>query len=242
MFGRSRSAAPQGQAASVPHRGDDVNPDLGLGSRVTQESRQRFLNPDGSFNVDRKGLSFLHSLNVYHWLLTIRWITFFLLIGLSYLVANVVFAVAYLLCGPAALVGAADPSLGSRFLQAFFFSVQTVSTIGYGSLTPHGLVANLLVTFEALIGLLGFALATGLLFARFSRPNARILYSRNAIVAPYHGITALEIRIVNARTSQLVNVGATVSLSRLETVDGKPYRKFYELSLERRMVVFFPLH
>ncbi len=221
---------------------NDVNQDLGLGTRVTQESRERFLNPDGSFNVERQGLSFLHSLNVYHWLLTIRWPTFFLLIGLSYLLANISFAAAYLLCGASALQSPGDPTLGSRFLEAFFFSVQTVSTIGYGSLTPHGIAANILVSIEALVGLLGFALATGLLFARFSRPDARILYSRNAIIAPYQGITALEIRIANARTSQLVNVSATVSLSRFETVDGRPYRKFHELPLERSMVVFFPLH
>ena len=230
-------------AAAPAQEGEDINRDLGLGSRVTQESRQRFLNRDGSFNVDRQGLSFLRSLNFYHWLLSIRWTTFFFLIGMSYLAANVLFAMAYLLCGSAALRAAtADPPLGSRFLEAFFFSVQTVSTIGYGSLTPHGLAANLLVTIEALIGLLGFALATGLLFARFSRPNAKILYSRHAIIAPYRGITALEVRIANARSSQLINVQATVALSRFESVDGHSVRRFYELKLERSMVVFFPLH
>lgn len=221
---------------------DEINRDLGLGSRVTQESRQRFLNRDGSFNVDRQGLSFLRSLNLYHWLLSIPWTLFFMLIGFSYLLANVLFAIAYLLCGPSALQGIGDPPLGDRFLEAFFFSVQTVSTIGYGTLTPQGFAANLLVTFEALIGLLGFALATGLLFARFSRPNARILYSRNAVIAPYHGITALEIRIANVRSSQLINVNATVTLSRFETVNNRRFRKFHVLSLERTMVTFFPLH
>jgi len=223
-------------------RNDEINRDLGLGSRVTQESRQRFLNRDGSFNVERRGLSFFRSLNVYHWLITIPWTMFFLLIALSYLLANVVFAFAFLLCGPGALQGSSEPVMNSRFLEAFFFSVQTVATVGYGGVTPHGLAANILVTIEVLIGLLCFALATGLLFARFSRPNAKIVFSRNAIVAPYHDITAFEFRIANARTSQLINVEATVSLSRLETIDGKPYRRFYELALERKMVVFFPLH
>ncbi len=221
---------------------DEINRDLGLGSRITQESRQRFLNRDGSFNVHRRGLSFLRSLNLYHWLITIPWTAFFILIALSYLLANVLFAFAFLLCGPGALQGIGEPVMNSRFLEAFFFSVQTVATIGYGGVTPHGLAANVIVTFEVLVGLLGFALATGLLFARFSRPNAKILFSRNAIVAPYRGITALEFRIANARTSQLINVEATVSMSRLETIAGKPYRKFYELALERKMVVFFPLH
>jgi len=168
-------------AAQQPN--DEINRDLGLGSRVTQESRQRFLNRNGSFNVDRRGLSFLRSLNLYHWLITTPWTAFFLLIALSYLLANVLFAFAFLLCGPGALQGTGDPVMNSRFLEAFFFSVQTVATIGYGGVTPHGLAANIIVTFEVLVGLLGFALATGLLFARFSRPDAKILFSRNAIVA-----------------------------------------------------------
>lgn len=226
----------------IQQSNEDINRDLGLGSRIAQESGQRFLNRDGSFNVDRLGLSFFRSLNLYHWLLTISWTSFFLLLALAYLVANLVFAVAFVLCGPEALRGASDPGIASPFLNAFFFSVQTVATIGYGGVRPVGIAANLIVTIEALAGLLGFALATGLLFARFSRPNARIIFSANAIVAPYRGATALEVRIVNARSSQLTNVSATLALSRLETVDGRPVRRFYDLELERRTVVFFPLH
>jgi inward rectifier potassium channel len=210
--------------------------------RVAQESRERFLNPDGTFNVRRHGLAFFQSLNVYHWLLTISWPSFFFLIAFSYIAANLLFAAGYLLCGPGALAGLSDTSGGGNFGDAFFFSVQTVATIGYGRVTPVGLAANLLVTLEALVGLLGFALATGLLFARFSRPDARILFSRNAIIAPYRGITALEFRIANQRNSQLINVEATVSLSLKQVIDGKPVRKFYPLKLERDKVVFFPLH
>jgi inward rectifier potassium channel len=221
---------------------EDINRDLGLGSRVAQDSGQRLLNRDGSFNVDRFGLSFFRSLNVYHWLLTISWTSFFLLLALAYLVVNLAFASAFVLCGPGALKGASDPGVASPFLNAFFFSVQTVATIGYGGVRPVGVPANLIVTVEALVGLLGFALATGLLFARFSRPNAKIIFSLNAIVAPYRGATALEIRIVNARSSQLTNVSAAVTLSRLETTEGRSRRRFYDLELERRTVILFPLH
>jgi inward rectifier potassium channel len=220
----------------------EINRDLGLGMRVAQESRERFLNPDGTFNVRRHGLAFFQSLNLYHWLLTISWPVFFLLIALSYLAANLMFAAGYLLCGPGALTGLSDSSAGSSFGDAFFFSVQTVATIGYGRVTPNGLAANILVTLEALVGLLGFALATGLLFARFSRPDARIIFSDNAIIAPYRGMTALEFRIANKRNSQLINVEATVSISLKEMADGKMVRKFYPLKLERDKVVFFPLH
>lgn len=159
-----------------------------------------------------------------------------------YVGTNVAFAAGYLLCGPEALHGSTGSKLGERFLEAFFFSVQTLATIGYGRVSPAGLAANLLVSVEALVGLLGFAFATGLLFSRFSRPIARILFSRKAVVAPYRGITGFMFRIANERSSQLIEVEATVTLSRQETQNGVATRKFYELSLERRRVVFFPLH
>jgi len=221
---------------------DDPNQDLGLGSRVAQQSRQRFLNRDGSFNVSRRGLSLFRSLSLYHWLLTVTWTRFFLLIALAYFAVNAFFGAGYYLCGPGALQGAAQGGPSDRFAEAFFFSVQTLATIGYGRLSPHGLPANLLVTFEALVGLMGFALATGLLFARVSRPSAKILFSERAVVAPYRGITGFMFRIVNERSSQLTEVEATVSLGLWEKVGGAPVRKFHELSLERKRVVFMPLH
>jgi inward rectifier potassium channel len=220
---------------------DDINKDLGLGSRVAQQSRLRFLNRDGSFNVERRGFPFLRSLNVYHWTLTMSW-TAFNSIVVAYFIVNLLFAAGYTLCGPSALHGSTAQGTGERFLEAFFFSVQTLATIGYGTMSPHGLPANILVTIEALFGLLGFALATGLLFARFSRPTAKIIFSKNAVMAPYREIIAFEFRIANERANELIEVHATVSLSRNEIVEGKLVRKFYPLSLERSSVVFMPLH
>ena len=130
----------------------------------------------------------------------------------------------------------------SRLLEAFFFSVQTLSTIGYGALSPVGVGANLLVAFEAMAGLMMVAIATGLVFARFSRPRAKIVFSTHAVVAPYGNLTAFEFRIANIRNSQLTNVHATVVPSRLETCDGKPSRRFHPLTLEREQVMFMPLH
>ena len=221
---------------------DDPNQDLGLGSRVAQKSRQRFLNRDGSFNVSRRGLSPLRSLSLYHWVLNVTWTRFFLLIALGYFAVNAFFATGYYLCGPGALLGSAGGSPAERFAEAFFFSVQTLATIGYGRMSPSGVPANLLVTFEALFGLMGFALATGLLFARVSRPSAQILFSESAVVAPYRDITAFMFRIVNERSNQLTQVEATVSLGLWEQVEGAPVRKFHELALERKRVVFMPLH
>jgi inward rectifier potassium channel len=129
-----------------------------------------------------------------------------------------------------------------RFWQEFFFSVHTLATIGYGTISPKSMSAHVLVTAEALVGLLGFALATGLLFARFSRPTARLLFSKNAILAPYREITGLMFRIVNARKPELIEVEVTVSLGWLEEKAGRTARQFHVLGLERKKVNFLPLH
>ena len=215
--------------------------DLGFGAVVASESRQRLLNRDGSFNVARRGLSFWASLSLYHWLLTISWIKFLSLTAIFYILTNVVFAFAYLMCGPGALVNSAEIGITSEFQRAFFFSVETFATIGYGHVTPSGLAAHLIVTLESLVGLLVFALAAGLLFARFSRPIAQIIFSRNAVIAPYRGIKAFEFRITNARTNQIIELEAKVLFSQFENEDGRTVRKFYPLSLERDKVAFFPL-
>jgi len=222
--------------------GREESGDLGLGSKVAQESHERFLNKNGTFSVQRKGLGFLRSLSLYHWLLTISWTRFILLIVGFYFIINLVFAYGYYLCGPEAFTGVDDVGQVGWFLQAFFFSVQTVATIGYGRISPASLPANILVTIDSLVGLLGLALITGILFSRFSRPSAKILFSNNAVIAPYRGITAFEFRTANERSNQLIEVNVSVTLSRFETEDGKRVRRFHLLSLERKSVVFFPLN
>jgi inward rectifier potassium channel len=212
--------------------------DLGLGDRVAQRSEARFLNPDGSFNVRRVGLSPLRSLSLYHHLLTITWPRFFANVAVFYFVSNLAFACAYVWAGPGALSGTSATTPGGRFLESFFFSVHTLATIGYGTMSPRSLPAHLLVTVEALFGLMGLALVTGILFARFSRPDARIVFSRQAVVAPFKGGSALMFRIANERTNQLLELSAIVTLNRLEA--GR--RRFYELPLERKHITFFPLH
>ncbi|HVG22419.1 MAG TPA: ion channel [Blastocatellia bacterium] len=221
--------------------GEDANRDLGFGAVVAGESRQRLLNRDGSFNVSREGLSFWASLSVYHSLLTMPWWKFLTAVTASYVFLNVVFAVAYILCGPDALENSVNANLGNGFARAFFFSVETFATIGYGNIAPVGLAPNVLVTIESLFGLLGFALATGLLFARFSRPTAQIIFSRSAIIAPYRDVTAFEFRITNARRNQIIELEAKVLFARFEKDGGHNVRRFYPLALERERVTFFPL-
>lgn len=222
-------------------RGEDENRDLGFGAVVAGESRQRLLNRDGSFNVARKGLSFWASLSLYHSLLTMPWWRFLTVVAASYLATNTLFATAYLMCGPAALENSVNANLGDGFKRAFFFSVETFATIGYGNIAPVGLAPNILMTLESLFGLMGFALATGLLFARFSRPTAQIIFSKSAIMAPYRDATAFEFRITNARRNQIIELEAKVLFARFEEDGGRSVRRFYPLALERERVTFFPL-
>lgn len=216
--------------------------DLGFGSVVSRDSRQRLLNRDGSFNVVRTGLSFFDSFAPYHLLLTTSWTGFFAAVVVSYFLVNVVFALAFLACGPDALVGAGAPMMGGRAGQAFFFSVETFATIGYGQIAPNGVPANVVVTVEALVGLMYQALATGLLFARFTRPTASVLFSDRAIVAPYNDGQALMFRIVNRRRNEIIQLEAQVLFSAMMPDGaGGTIRKYIPLPLERNKVTFFPL-
>ena len=227
-------------ATTKPLNDQDLR-DLGFGAVVSRESQQRLLNRDGTFNVKRTGLGFWSSFSAYHAMLTMPWWEFFGATGVVYLAVNCLFAAAYLACGPDALGSNAAGMERHTYLRAFFFSVQTLSTIGYGQVIPVGTAANAIVTLESLVGLLGFAIITGLLFARFSRPSARMVFSRHALIAPYHDTTALEIRVANGRRNELIQVSATVLFSRFEEVNGTRTRRYYPLELERKGVTFLPL-
>lgn len=238
----SRNAYQQASLAdaSTTDANNDAPPrDLGFGSVVTEQSSQRLLNRNGTFNVKRHGLGLINQLNPYHELMVMPWWTFTLLVIGTYLLLNVIFAVAYWLCGEDAILGLSQDM--PRFIQAFFLSVQTFASIGYGYLVPSGMAANTIATVEALTGLFAVALATGLIYARFSRPSSNIVFSNQAVVAPYKDGQGLMFRIVNLRKSQLIDLSAQVILTRFEEKDGHLIRKFYPLELERTSVTFFPL-
>lgn len=224
-------------------RAEDINSDLGFGSVVARESRKRFLNRDGSFNVRREGLRPLDSLSPYHYLLTLSWPRFLAIAVTAYIVANASFAGIYVALGEGSLSGAEHLDSLNRYAKAFFFSVHTLATIGYGNVVPATFAADVVVTVESLVGLLGFAVVAGLVFARFSRPVARILFSEHAIVAPYRDAgTALMFRMVNQRNNQIVELEAKVLMSRRKLAGGGTTdREFVNLTLERDRVVFFPL-
>ena len=173
--------------------------------------------------------------DAYHSLLTARWAQFFVLVLFAYLGANLLFASGYLAIGDG--IEEARPG---NFSDAFFFSVQTMATIGYGKMAPRGLAANLLVTLEALIGLLGLALVTGLVFAKFSRPTARVLFSRNMVITGFDGVPSLLLRIANERGNQIAEAQAHLVLLRTErTAEGEEVRRVHDLHLRRSQSAFF---
>jgi len=208
---------------------------------MSQRSRVRLLNHDGTFNVRRNNLGPFHPYNAYHTLLSLPVPRLLGLLAAGYAVANIFFALLYWLSGPGALAGAADAPL-ARFEDCLFFSVQTLATIGYGRIVPATRLANVLVALEALVGLMGFAIASGLLFARFTRPTAKIEFSRHALIAPYEDGWALMFRLVNLRTHDLAAVRAVVSFARWVEQDGVRSREFDQLPLERDAIMFMPLH
>ncbi|HTE05380.1 MAG TPA: ion channel [Planctomycetota bacterium] len=221
---------------------DDDQRDLGFGSVVARESRLRLLNRDGSFNVVRRRRGPFASLGDYQALVTLSWPRFLAFITVVFVAINALFATAYVACGPQALAGPPIAGATGAWARAFFFSVQTFSTIGYGHVVPDSLSANVLVAIEALAGLVVFALAWGIVFARFSRPVAKLRFSDRAVVAPYRGLTAFEFRIANVSSSELVDVRAQVILGRMVVEeDGRRVRRFHELPLERDHIAFFPL-
>jgi inward rectifier potassium channel len=212
--------------------------DLGFGTKVYSQNR-RFINPDGSFNVKREGLPYFSTLNFYHTLISMSWLRFIILILITYLLANIVFAIVYLLVGIENLTNIDGTTPFHKFMEAFFFSAQTITTVGYGRVAPISIPAGAVAAIESMIGLLGFALATGLLYGRFSRPVAKIIFSKNAILAPYRDGKGLMFRVANERKSQLIESEVQVTLTMLD--ESKQKVLFETLNLERSKINYLAL-
>jgi len=213
--------------------------DPGLTQQYTGMLR-RSINKDGSFNVRRRGGSWKH-LHPYLTLLNMTWTEFFVVVFAAYFVINLCFAWGYFMLGPGALQGADVSSEGRRFWNDFFFSAHTLTTVGYGNISPASVGANVLSVIEALVGLLGAALGTGLLFGRFSRPSARIAFSEQMLVAPYQDRKSVQFRILNLRPNVLMEIQAHMVLMTVEGPPGALSRRYQQLKLEREDLYFLAL-
>ncbi len=211
--------------------------DLGLGTKAS--SSQRGLNKDGSFNTKKKNVPFSERVNFYHLLVSISWTKFFILILSGFIAVNLIFAGIYMMIGVEHLTGIEGKNDFEKFMEAFFFSSQTLTTLGYGRIAPVGMQASTVAAIESTLGLLAFALATGLLYGRFSKPVAKIKYSHHAVIAPYRDTNAFMFRVVNPRDNQLIEIEVSVTLSLLRK--DSPIRDFYFLELERSKVNFLPM-
>jgi inward rectifier potassium channel len=200
----------------------------------------RVINKNGSFNVRRRGTTW-HDFHPYLHLINMRWPAFLATLLLAFVLANTIFAAIYFAIGTGQLQGIDAATRAGRFLQAYFFSSHTLSTVGYGSISPKGTAANVVASFESLIGILSLAIATGLLYGRVSRPSARIGFSDIMVIAPYQEGTALQFRVVNRRSNSLMDIEARVMLMTVQPGDGAARRQYDLLRLERPSVMFLPL-
>lgn len=217
------------------HKGQLDDP--GFGAKNTQT---RLVNNDGSFNVRIIGR--LASNDTYHFLINVPWGHFLWIVTLTFFVANVLFASIYFMLGEGSLMGVVAKDETERFFEAFFFSTQTMTTLGYGRISPVGSMASLIAAVESLIGLLVFALATGLLYGRFSRPRSKIIFSPSILISPFQDKHAVMFRVANSKSSALIEVEATVLFSFIDPNDQDRIRKFYTLDLERKFISYLSLN
>lgn len=223
---------------SSPHHHQEIK-DSGFSNN---SQRNRAINENGEFNVKNMGLPFFRSYDIYNHLIMMPWAKFSLMVFTGFFIINSIFATIYFFIGSNHFPGMDASSAANTFLDSFFFSAQTLTTVGYGRISPIGFWASAVAAIESLIGLLSFALATGLLYGRFSRPQAKILHSAIALMAPYK-ITqrGLMFRIANMRRNILNEVEVSVTISMMNEEHNGPIRRFFPLELELKMIRFFPL-
>lgn len=205
-------------------------------SSVEELQRYRIVRRDGGFNVVSSRRVLRDLSDVAHWLLTLSWPQFFGLTSLGYFGSNVLFALVYL---SGDMVAGAEPG---SFVDAYAFSVQTMSTIGYGALTPASPLADYIASIEVFLGLLGFAVVTGMLFARFARPTARVLFSEVAVVRERDGVPTLQFRMANERGNLICDAQLNVVMAYdHRTREGEFLRRFVRLGMVRERSPVFAL-
>lgn len=200
----------------------------GFGSRASG----RFINKDGLPNVRRRGINVFNRLSWYHTMLNLSSFRFITYLVVMYILINLVFAFIYYLIGVEHLTGIDKSNPLDEFIDVFFFSSQTFTTVGYGRIAPVGFMASLVATFEAFLGLLTFAIATGLFYGRFSRPRAYLRFSDIAVIAPFQDVTALMFRLAPYKNNALTDADVTLSTAIEINEEGTVKSNFYRLETQ----------
>lgn len=219
-----------------------LKPEINTGFGVNPSSYGgRFINKDGEANVKKKGIGFFEKISWFHTMLMLsRWKFFFAII-LFYVCINLLFAIVYFSIGVQSLGLVPSQSLLHDFAESFFFSTQTFTTVGYGHISPNGFLSNSVASLEALLGLLSLALATGLLYGRFSKPVAYLRFSHNALISPFKDINAIMFRVAPYKNINLTDAAVNVTLGMIVEENNVKVNKFYQLELEYRTVNSLPL-
>ena len=201
----------------------------------------RFVNKDGLPNIEKRGIGFFESISWYHKLLQIPQWKFIGLIFLYYISVNFIFALIYFFIGVEHLAGIVADSRLEEFGEAYFFSAQTFTTVGYGRISPTGFLTSTIAAVEALIGLLTFAIATGLFYGRFSKPRAFLRFSENILLAPYKDGVALMMRLATYKNNNLTDAEAKLTTAIMVEENGKMTNKFFQMELELSKVTALTL-
>ncbi len=196
----------------------------------------RFVNKDGRPNIEKRGVGYLERISFYHTLLQLPRYKFFILIFLFYIIINLIFALIYMFIGIQHLEGIFSQTWAEKFSDAYFFSAQTFTTVGYGRISPKGFITSTVAAFEALIGLLSFAIATGLFYGRFSKPKAYLRFSENALLAPFKDGLAIMMRVAPFKNNSLLDVQAKITAGIIIEENGLPKNNFFLLDLEYEKV------
>jgi inward rectifier potassium channel len=218
------------------------NNDTGFGGNPDNYGG-RFVNRDGSFNVRKEGIPFFQRFSLYHTMLNMPSWKFFGALFTFYLTVNFLFGCVYFFIGASQFVGVLAITRWQFFKEMFFFSTETYTTVGYGRVNPIGDTANSVASIESMLGFLSFAIATGLLYGRFSKPKAFLLFSKNALISPYRDGSALMFRFATYKDNHtMTNVDIKVNAALLVDENGKMVFKFYDLNLERSHVESLPMN
>lgn len=211
--------------------------ELGFGNKNYNDS-VRFLNSDGTVNVKRTGLGGLNNIDIYHWLINVSLKKFTLMVILFYACINIFFATIYYFIGADNFGGLDSVTEFDKYFDLIYFSAQTITTVGYGHVYPKGHLVSTIASIQSLLGLMIFAIITGVLFGRFSRPKNALLYSKNILIAPYKDMTGLMFRVANIKQYELIENEAKVVMTIQNLLTNK--REFYNLNLEIDKISFLP--